>query len=90
MVPLHRLNFKTNDLVLLLKTIWRCWNCSLSPVATDGMDGNGLKFEKICQFFQVLIPRVPKILKKFIMVSPLLWNAFDIFVVALQKLFVHD
>ena len=40
------------------------------PVATDGMDGNGLKLEKIGQFFQVLTPRVPKILTKFIMVSP--------------------
>ena len=40
------------------------------PVATDGTDGNGLKFEKISIFFRVLMPRVPKILKKFIMVSP--------------------
>ena len=44
--PSHQLNSKTNDLVLLLKTIWRHWNSSLSPVATDGTDGNGLKFEK--------------------------------------------
>ena len=40
--PPHQLNSKTNDLVLLLKTIWRYWNFSLSPVATDGMDGNGM------------------------------------------------
>ena len=36
----------------------------LSSVVTDGMDGNGLKLE-------VLMLRVPKILKKFIMVSTL-------------------
>ena len=34
--------------------------------------------------------RVPKILKKFIMVSPLRKNSFDIFVIALQKHFVYD
>ena len=34
--------------------------------------------------------RVPKILKKFIMVSPLWLNSFHIFVVALQKHFVYD
>ena len=45
-------------------------NCFLSPVATDGMDENGLNFENIGQFFQGLMLRVPKILKKLIMVSP--------------------
>ena len=29
------------------------WNCFSSPVAMDGMDGGGLKLEKICQLFQV-------------------------------------
>ena len=43
----------------------------LSPADADGMDGNGLKLEKIRRFFQVLMLRVPKILKKFIMVSHL-------------------
>ena len=43
----------------------------MSPVTTDGMDGNGLKLEKIGHFFQVLMLRVSKILKKFIMGSPL-------------------
>ena len=43
----------------------------LFPVASDGMDGDGLKLEKIDQFFQVLILRVPKILKKNIMVNSL-------------------
>ena len=46
-------------------------NCFLSPVATDGMDGRGLKVEKIGQCFRVLILRVPKLLQKFIMVGPL-------------------
>ena len=63
----------------------------MSPVATDGMDGNGLNFEKNGQFFSSLMVhvRVPKILKKFIMVSPFQLNSFDIFVVALQKHFVY-
>ena len=30
------------------------------------MDGNGLKLEKIGQFFQVLMPPFPKILKNLI------------------------
>ena len=37
----------------------------------DGTDGNGFKFEKLGQFFQVLMLCVPKILKKFIMVTAL-------------------
>ena len=36
------------------------------------MDGNGLEFEKIGHFCQVLMPHVKKILKKFIIVSPLI------------------
>ena len=41
------------------------------PVAMDGTDGDRLKFEKIGQFFRILMPQVPKLLKKCIMVSPL-------------------
>jgi len=37
----------------------------------DGMDGSGLKPEKHGQFIRVLMLHVPKILKEFIMVSPL-------------------
>ena len=37
----------------------------------DDMDENGLTLEKIGQFFLVLMPCIPKILKKFITVSPL-------------------
>ena len=36
----------------------------MSPVATDGKDGNGLKAEKLANFFLGLMPRVPKILMK--------------------------
>ena len=61
-VSSHQLNSKTNDLVLLLKTISRYGNCFLSSVATDGTDGYGLKLEKIGHFFQVLMLRVSKIL----------------------------
>ena len=54
----------------------------MSPVATDDMDGNGLKLDKIDQFFRLLTIRAPKMLKKFIMVIALSdLNSFDIFVV---------
>ena len=89
-MSLHQLNSKTNDLVLLYKTISGHPNCFLSPVAEDGMDGNELNFEKNGQFFQVLMLRNPKILKKFIMVGPLRQNSFDIFAVTLQKHFDYD
>ena len=63
----------------------------MSPIATDDMDGNGLKLDKIDQFFRLLMLRAPKILKKFIMVITLSdLNSFDIFVVTLQKHFVYD
>ena len=65
-----------------------CRNCFLSPADTNGMDGKGLKLEKNRRFFQVLM--LPKILKKFIMVSHFCYDSFDIFVVALQKHFVYD
>ena len=45
--------------------------CRLSPVATDGMDGNALKFEKTGQFFSIFDATYAKNLKKFVMVSPL-------------------
>ena len=70
---MHQLNSKTNDL----------GNCFLSPVATDGKDGNGLKLEKIRQFFQVLMLRVPKIFKS------LLWVALSdkIHLISLSQLY---
>lgn len=39
----HLLNFKTNDPVLLLKTIFKDRNCSMSSVAKNGKDGHVLK-----------------------------------------------
>ena len=45
-VPSHQLDLKINDLILLFKTIWMYRNCFLSPVTTDGINGNGLKLEK--------------------------------------------
>ena len=76
--PLSKLDsvFKSielqNYLILLSETIWTYWNCCLSPATTDGTDGNDLNLKnKNGQFFQALMPQVPKILNKFIMVSPL-------------------
>ena len=39
------------------------------PVATDGMDGNGLKFEKIGQFFQFLMLHMPKSLRNLLWIA---------------------
>ena len=38
----HKLNSKNNGPVLLFKTIFRLWNCFLSPAATDCKDRHGL------------------------------------------------
>ena len=65
----HLWNSKTNDLALLLRDYFKV--LKLFPVAMDGMDGGKLKLRKSGQFFRVLMLRVPKIHKKFIMVSPL-------------------
>ena len=62
----HQLNPKTNDLVLLLKIFLNLMK--LSPVATGGTNGNGLKLKKLPNFFEFLRLRAPKFLKKFIMV----------------------
>ena len=64
-VKQHSGSFVIKDYLNVLKPF------PIASVVPDGMDGNGLKLKKICQFFQVLMLRVPKILKKFIMVSPL-------------------
>ena len=69
MLSLHQLNSKNNDLVLLLKTILRHWNCFLSFVAMDGKDGNGLKLEKIGPIFSRFDAMSSKITKIIIMVS---------------------
>ena len=62
----------------------------MSSVATDGMDGNGLKVEKIGQLFQVLMLHVPRNVKKFTMVSLSDEICLSIFVVALQNHFVSE
>ena len=49
-MPSHQSNSKTNDLVLLLKT--KALKLFPVAVATDGTDGNGLKFEKLANFFK--------------------------------------
>ena len=68
----HQLNFKTNESSFVIKDYLKV--LKLFPATchlTDDMGGNELKLEKIGQFFRVLMLHVPKILKKFIMVSPL-------------------
>ena len=67
---------KNNGLGLLFKTIlWRLF-CSLSFVATDGKDGNGLKLEKLFKFWSISTKNTKKLimgcayLKQFIKYSP--------------------
>ena len=64
----HRLNFKNNGPVLLFKTIFRHRNCFLSPGATDGKDGYGLKVEKVGLTFSTFNAMPAKLTKKIIMV----------------------
>ena len=68
---MHQLNSKTNYLVLLLKTIEGTETVSCRLSLRMAWMEMWLNFEEFGQFFQVLMLRVPKILKKFIMVSPL-------------------
>ena len=85
----HHLNSKTN-LVLLLKTeVTETVSCRLSlRMAWMEMD---LNLKKIGQFFRVLMLRVPKILKKFIMVSPhwfisYLRRSFEVMILAQKRI----
>ena len=64
-MSLHHWTPKNNGLVLLVKTILLHRNCFLFSVATDGKDGNGLKLENVCQFFQVVTMCVEKKPKKY-------------------------
>ena len=54
-VSSHRLNPKNNGMVLLLKTIiikaLKLFPVTVSSVAADGKDGNGLKIAKLGHFF---------------------------------------
>ena len=51
----HLSHFKNNGPVLLFKTIFKHWNCLLSPVSTDGKDGHGLRLEKVGPTFASFI-----------------------------------
>ena len=45
---------KNNYSVCLRETILQPRDCLLSPIVTDGKDGDGLQLEKVGQLFQVL------------------------------------
>ena len=60
---------KNNGLVFLPRTILLHWTFYCHLLLQGGEDGNGLKLEKISQFFQVLKLCLEKI------VSKLLWFA---------------
>ena len=57
--------FKNNGPVLLFKTIFKHWNCLLSPVSTDGKDGYGLRLEKVGPTFSSFITMPEKIIIKY-------------------------
>ena len=42
---------KNNYSVCLRETILLPWDCLLSPIVTDGKDGDGLQLEKVGQLF---------------------------------------
>ena len=47
---------------LLFKTIFKHWNCLLSPVSADGKDGYGLRLEKVGPTFSSFITMPEKII----------------------------
>ena len=51
-LPMHQWKPLKNGLVLLLKTVVLRWLYKLLYAIKDDENGNGLKFEKTCQFFQ--------------------------------------
>ena len=53
---LHQWKSKNNDSVWLPRTLSLRRNHLLPPITQHGKDGNGLKFEKTSQFFQILEP----------------------------------
>ena len=53
---LHQWKPKNNDAVLLPRTLSVHQDHLLPPSTQHGKDGNGLKFEKTSQFFQILEP----------------------------------
>ena len=68
-MSLHHWTPKNNGVVLLVKTILLHRNCFLFSVAADGEDGNGLKLENVCQFFQVVTMCVEKKAQKLFWIA---------------------
>ena len=67
---LHQWKPKTDDAVLLPRTLSLHRNHLLLPITQHGKDGNGLKFEKTSQIFQILEPFLENIPRNS------LWFAF--------------
>ena len=65
----YQLNSKNNASVLLFKTIFRKWICSLASVAADGKDGYGFKLDKARPILSSFNDVTAKITKKLNMVS---------------------
>ena len=72
----YQLNSKNNASVLLFKTIFRHWICSLASVAADGKDGYGFKLDKVGPILSSFNDVTAKITKKLNMVSAPWWNLF--------------
>ena len=61
----------------------------MSSVITEGEDRNGLKLEKVSQFFHVLKQRLEIIAEKLLWFALSVFFSFDIFFVILQEHFVY-
>ena len=72
----YQLNSKNNVSVLLFKTIFRKWICSLSSVAADGKDGYGFKLDKVRPVLSSFNDVTAKITKKLNTASAPWWNLF--------------
>ena len=78
--PIFKKNDKTNDPVLLFKTIFKHLNCLVSSVFTDGKDGHG-------QVLMLCRQKLPNNYHGWCS-APLL-NLFDTFFITLQKHFLY-
>ena len=72
----YQLNSKNNASVLLFKTTFRHWICSLASVAADGKDGYGFKLDKVRPILSSFNDVTTKITKKLNTVSAPWWNLF--------------
>ena len=71
--PILKKNDKTNDPVLLFKTIFKHLNCLVSSVFTDGKDGHGLKLGKFgptYSSFNAMPAEITKIIIMAVVVLP--------------------